>query len=134
MGKIPEWDWKIQCGTIEKRQLVLFEKAEVTRITKVEVYDPNVWAIDGEGDKAGPKDIALTKACKLFMREITPKKATYRSRVESMYKLISTYKKLNGGTGDTFVREAFLPWLDKVEVCTGVNVHVIWEEVMGVKG
>jgi hypothetical protein len=130
MKKPNEWGWKTCGGTIDKRRLVLFQKAEVSRTIEVEIYEPEVWSIDGEGDKPGPKDIALTKACKLFFKEITPKKATHRSRVESMYKLIGTYKELNGGSGDTFVREAFIPWLEKVEACIGVGVDVIWEEVI----
>ena len=35
-------EWEICGGTIEKRRLVLFEKTEVSRTTKVEVYDPDV--------------------------------------------------------------------------------------------
>jgi hypothetical protein len=136
MTKPKEWDWKTVGGGIEKRRLVLIQKAEVLRSVEVEVYEPDVWSIDGELDEEGtrtpgPRDIALTAACKLFMKEVTPKKVPYRSRVESAYKLIETYKELNyGGSGDTFVRDAFLPWLEKVQACTGVDMDYIWAEVM----
>jgi hypothetical protein len=125
-------EWKVYGGGIENRKLVVMEEktTKTLRTRVVELYKPNVWAIDGAGNRSGPKDRALTKACREFLKEVTPKKATYASRVQSMYKLIRTYKDLNGGTGDTFVREAFCPWIDEAGVCLGISAMHIWDEVM----
>jgi hypothetical protein len=42
MTKPKEWDWKTVGGGIEKRRLVLIQKAEVLRSVEVEVYEPDV--------------------------------------------------------------------------------------------
>jgi len=125
--------WKFCNGQISGSELVIVETSDVIRTRKLEIYGPEVWVIDGGGGEAGPKDIALTEACKQFYKSVVSRKATYLDRVKSMYRLIEKYKELNNGNGDTFVRDAFCPWIEEAGLCLGISAHHIWEEVMEVK-